>query len=303
MMSARFSTRSLALLMTLLLAVGLLGVAGCSSADEDSATEETPAADTAAEATAFDAFAELEGDLDIAGGTAHIPVMEAAAADIMTSNDAILITVAGGGSGVGVEQVGEGLVEIGNAGRALKDEEVEFYPNLVSFAFAVDGVAAVVHPDNPVTELSAEQMQAIFAGEITDWADLGGDAGEIHLFTRDEASGTRDVFWSKALAEGDIAVEANVVASNGAMKTAVSGDPQAIGYMGIGGIDDSVAGVTFDGVAPTQDNAKDGSYVVTRKLYMNTKGEPEGLTKAFIDFILGADGVSYIVDGGYIPIF
>jgi phosphate transport system substrate-binding protein len=111
------------------------------------------------------------------------------------------------------------------------------------------------------------------------------------------------VFWEKALAEGDIVVEANVVASNGAMKTAVSEDAQAIGFMGIGGIDDSVVGVSYDGVVPTQDNAKDGSYMVTRKLYMNTLGEPEGLTKAFIDFIMGAEGVPYIVDGGYIPIF
>ncbi|MDA3936234.1 MAG: phosphate ABC transporter substrate-binding protein [Actinomycetota bacterium] len=302
-MSARFHSSSLMILMALLLVVGLLGATGCSSADEGVSAEEAETAEPIAEASPLDVFAEFEGELDIAGGTAHIPVMEAVAADVMESNDVLLITVAGGGSGVGVQQVGEGLVEIGNAGRAVKGEELEAYPGLVSFAFAVDGVAAVVHPDNPVTEVTAEQMQAIFAGEITDWAEVGGNAGEIHVFTRDESSGTREVFWEKALAEGDIVVEANVVASNGAMKTAVSEDAQAIGFMGIGGIDDSVVGVSYDGVVPTQDNAKDGSYMVTRKLYMNTLGEPEGLTKAFIDFIMGAEGVPYIVDGGYIPIF
>lgn len=292
---------AMALLLALLLAMSLLALAGCSS--DDSEEDAAGTDEVVEEASGLDAFAEYEGELNISGGTAHIPVMEAAAADIMTANDALLITVAGGGSGVGVQEVGEGLVDIGNAGRELKDEEVELYPTLVSFPFAIDGVAAVVHPDNPVTDLTAEQMQAVFAGEITDWSQVGGEAGEIHIYTRDEASGTRDTFAKNALDDGEVAVEANVVTSNGAMKTAVSEDAMAIGYMGIGGIDDSVSGVAYDGVVPTQENAKDGSYVVTRKLYMNTDGEPEGLTKAFIDYIMGADGVPYIEDGGYIPIF
>jgi len=147
------------------------------------------------------AFQGLEGNLDIAGGTAHIPVMKDAAEAIMKANPKIRITVAGGGSGVGVQKVGEGLVGIGNTGRSLSKEEVEKY-GLKSFPFAIDGVAVAVHPQNPVGDLTPEQAQAIFAGSITNWKELGGPDAAINLYTRDEASGTREVFWEKLLKRG-----------------------------------------------------------------------------------------------------
>jgi phosphate transport system substrate-binding protein len=227
--------------------------------------------------------------------------MNAAAEKIMKANPDIRITVAGGGSGLGVQKAGEGLVQIGNAGRALSAEEVAEY-GLVSFPFAVDGVCTVVHPENPLGSITSQQLQDIFAGRITNWKELGGSDHEIHLFTRDEASGTRKVYWSKALAKAEIAASANVVASNGAMKTAVGKDPYAIGYVSIGHLDASLKAPDLDGVAVTQENAADGTYPVTRKLYMNTKGEPEGLTRAFIDYILGEDGAGIIVDAGYLPV-
>jgi len=251
--------------------------------------------------TGLDAFSTLEGKIDIAGGTAHIPVMKEAAKQIMTANPAIRITVAGGGTGVGVQKVGEGLVDIGNTGRSLSPEEIEKY-GLQSFPFAIDGVAAIVHPSNPVTGLSSEQIQAIFAGTITNWQELGGPDQPINLYTRDEASGTREVFWKKLLQKGSIAERANVVASNGAMKVAISQDPAAIGYMSIGHLDESVKGIEVDGAAPTQDNAINGSYKIVRKLYMNTKGEPSPLVKAFIDYICGAEGTPLISAAGYIPL-
>ncbi|MFP4049459.1 MAG: substrate-binding domain-containing protein, partial [Desulfovermiculus sp.] len=161
------------------------------------------------------AFDNLSGSLSIAGGTAHIPVMKEAAKRIMTHNPDISITVAGGGSGVGVQKAGEGLVDIGNAGRPLSAKEKEKY-GLESFAFAIDGVGVAVHPDNPVQEVSSEQVRAVFAGEITSWEELGGPKRSINLYTRDEASGTRNVFWKKALDKGEIANKANVVSSNGA---------------------------------------------------------------------------------------
>lgn len=245
-------------------------------------------------------FSALEGTLDIAGGTAHIPVMKDAAGKIMAKNPKIRITIAAGGSGVGVQKVGEGLVHIGNTGRALTKEEIEKY-GLKSFAFAIDGVAVAANPKNRVSGLTSDQVKDIFAGKITNWKDVGGDDAPIHLFTRDEASGTREVFWEKLLQKGPVVSSANVVASNGAMKVALSQDPPAIGYLGIGHVDATVKAITLDGAVPTQENATTGAYKVTRKLYMNTKGDPSPLAKAFIEYILGPDGSEIVKKHGYIP--
>ena len=292
----------LASLTVFVLAFGLIGVVGCAEevVDEAPEVEETELAE---EASGLDAFAGLEGAIDIAGGTAHIPVMEAAAADVMRAHDDIVITVAGGGSGVGIQQVGEGLVDIGNSGREPKDEEFEQYPDLELFAFAIDGVTVIVHPENPVRDLSTEQVQGIFAGEITDWSEVGSGAGAINVYAREDGSGTGETFIDRGLQGGDVTAEAIIVTSNGAMKTAVAADEQAIGFMSIGSMDDSVAGVAYNGVEPTNESALDGSFVVTRRLYSITNGEPDGLTKAFLDYIMGADGVSYIEDAGYIPTY
>ncbi len=249
----------------------------------------------------LDRFAGLTGKIEIAGGTAHIPVMEDAAKNIMSKYPQINITVAGGGSGVGVQKVGEGLVDIGNTGRAVSDKELAQYPKLVSFPFAVDGVAPVVNPANKVSDLTSAQIQDIFAGKITNWKAVGGMDAEIHLYNRDEASGTREVFWEKWLKKGPVVESANIVPSNGAMKVAVSQDPQALGYISIGHVDDTVKAIKLDGVAPTQENAVNGSYAVVRKLYMNTNGEPKPLVKAFIDYILGPDGAAIVGSHGYIP--
>ncbi|MDD5642429.1 MAG: phosphate ABC transporter substrate-binding protein [Syntrophales bacterium] len=246
-------------------------------------------------------FKALSGKIDIAGGTAHIPVMKEAAEQIMKANPQIRITVAGGGSGVGVQKVGAGLVDIGNTGRALKPGEVSKY-GLKTFPFAIDGVAVAVNPKNPVGALTAQQVRDIFAGKIKNWQQVGGKNAPIHLFTRDEASGTRETFWKKLLKKGPIDAKANVVASNGAMKLALAQDPQGIGYLGIGFVDQKVTGIKLDGVEPTQKNAQSGAYPVTRKLYMNTKGEPNPLVKAFIIYIQGPAGAKSIQKHGFIPL-
>lgn len=256
---------------------------------------------TAALASGLDAFTGKSGDIAIAGGTAHIPVMEAAAKQIMTANPDIRITVAGGGSGVGIQKVGEGLVDIGNSGRKASDDEIAKY-GLELFPFAVDGVATVVHAENPVASLTKEQIKKIFSGEISNWKEVGGADAAITLYTRDEASGTRSVYWKKLLDKGDIAVSANVVPSNGAMKSAISRDPAGIGYVSIGHLDETVKAPTLDGVEVNQQSAKDGAYPVVRKLYMNTKGQPEGIVKAFVDYIMGPDAVEIIKAAGYIPL-
>jgi phosphate transport system substrate-binding protein len=249
----------------------------------------------------LDRFKGLEGTVDIAGGTAHVPVMKEAAKRIMTVNPKIRITIAGGGSGVGVQKVGEGLVNIGNTGRALTEAEVKKY-GLKTFPFAIDGVAVAVNPKNKVGNLKAAQIQEIFAGKIANWKQVGGADAAIHLFTRDEASGTREVFWKKLLKKGSIAQNANVVASNGAMKVSIAQDPNAIGYLGIGHVDATVKAVELDGVHPTQENAKNGKYPIVRKLYMNTKGEPTGVVKAFIEYIVSPEGAEISKKSGYIPL-
>ena len=255
----------------------------------------------AASDTALDAFKGQKGTLDIAGGTAHIPVMKKAAQAIMESNPGIRITVAGGGSGVGVQQVGEGLVQIGNTGRALKASEIEKY-GLRTFPFAIDGVAVVVNPGNPVSAMSKQQLKDVFAGRIVNWKELGGEDAAISLYVREDGSGTRETFEERALDKGTAMQGANVVNSNGSMKTTVAGDRNAIGYVGIGHLDSSIKGITLDGMIPSQENASDGSYNVTRLLYMNTKGEPQGLTRLFIDYIYSPDGKKFIASSGYIPL-
>jgi phosphate transport system substrate-binding protein len=172
---------------------------------------------------------------------------------------------------------------------------------LLSFPFAVDGVATVVSADNPVSGLSSKQVREIFSGEITNWKEVGGENAAIHVYTRDEASGTRAVYWKKLLNKRKIVASANVVPSNGAMKSAIARDTQGIGYVSIGHLDDTVKAPELDGVSVTQKTAKSGEYPVVRKLYMNTKGQPEGIVKDFIDYILSSDCNEIIVSSGYIP--
>lgn len=248
----------------------------------------------------LDPFQNEKGLLKISGGTAHIPVMKEAAQTIMTLNPAIQITIAGGGSGVGIKQVGEGLVDIGNSGRKATDEEINRY-QLKLYRWAIDGVAPVVNPQNQVKALTKSQLMDIFSGKLDNWKALGGIDRKINVYTRDEASGTREVFWKKALDKGQITTGAHVVASNGAMKSAIGQDPYGIGYVSIGHIDETVAPVALDGIVPTTETVVKGTYPVARGLYSNTKGEPVGLTRKFIDFLYTADGKKIIEKHGFIP--
>ncbi len=239
--------------------------------------------------------------LRISGGTAHIPVMKAAAKRIMQFNPNIQITIAGGGSGTGIKQVGEGLVDIGNSGRRPTNREIKKY-GLKMYKWAIDGVAAVTNPKNKVKSLSTKQLQDIFSGKITNWKQLGGANRPINVYTRDKSSGTRAVFWKKALKKSDITDRANVVVSNGAMKTAIANDPFGIGYVSVGFIDNSVSAITLDGVKPDIASIKSGKYKVARGLYSNTKGEAKGLAKKFIDYLFCSDGQKLIASKGFIPV-
>ena len=250
---------------------------------------------------ALQAFEGQEGTIKIAGGTAHIPVMQEAAKRIMTRYKDILITVAGGGSGLGIKQVGEGLVDIGNSGRKPKPEEIEKY-KLKMFKWAIDGVGVVVNPTNKVQSLTKDQLKDIFSGKIDNWLVLGGVKHAITVYTRDEASGTRAVFWEKALDKESISTKALFVPSNGAMKTAVANDPYAIGYVSVGHMDETVAPVALDGVTPTLDTVKSGQYKIARGLYSNTKNDPSGLTLLFINYLFSSEGQKIASEKGFIPV-
>ncbi len=256
---------------------------------------------TPGHANDLDRFKGVSGELRIAGGTAHIPVVKEAAKQIMTLNPDIRITIAGGGSGVGIKQVGEGLIDIGNSGRKPSDKEISTY-GLTLYRWAIDGVAVVVNPKNKVTALTKEQLVDIFSGKTTNWAEIGGNDGQINLYTRDEASGTREVFWKKAISKGDIALSANFVVSNGAMKTAVANDPNAIGYMSAGFVDDGLTAVALDGVKPDIESIRSGEYTIARGLYSNTRGDATGLSQLFIEYLLSTEGQSIVREKGFIAV-
>jgi len=256
---------------------------------------------TSAMAGDLDSFKGEKGEVTIAGGTAHIPVMKEAARRIMTANPEIRISIAGGGSGAGVKQAGEGLVDIGNSGRKPSDSEISKY-GLHLFKWAIDGVAIIVNPGNKVRALSQEQVKDIYAGRISNWKEVGGIDKQINLYSRDEASGTREVFWKTALQEGEIGAKANIIASQGAMKATVSQDPFGIGYISAGFIDESVAAVAFDGVMPSPQAVKEGKYAIARGLYSNTKGEPVGLTRKFLDYLFTVEGQQIVAAQGFIPV-
>ncbi|TWI74027.1 phosphate ABC transporter substrate-binding protein (PhoT family) [Desulfobotulus alkaliphilus] len=245
-------------------------------------------------------FKGKSGTLQIAGGTAHIPVMRDLARLVMTEAPSVRIAIAGGGSGVGIQKVGEGLVDIGNSGRRPTEREIESY-GLVLYRWALDGVALAVHPSNPVDGLDAASLAAIYKGEIRNWKEVGGADRAITLYTRDAASGTREVFWTQALKKGEIVDTAHVVPSNGAMKTAIAQDPGAIGYVSVGHLEPGIKGLRFDGVMPGVDTVLSGAYTVSRGLYSSTKGEATGLAADFLNYLYTPEGQAIIREKGFIP--
>lgn len=254
-------------------------------------------------AGSLDTFKECKkSTLRIAGGTAHIPIMKIVSKEINSVNQNIKIAIAGGGSGVGIKKVGEGLVDIGNSGRKPSENEIQKY-NLKLFKWAIDGIAVVVNPANKIDNLTKKQLQDIFSGKITNWKELGGDNKKIVVYTRDKASGTRKVFWKKLLDKGEILPSAIFAKSNGAMRRVIEDNPYAIGYMSAGFIDEKIKGVSIDGIAPTKDNIKSGKYVFVRGLYSLTKGEPSGLKKKFIEYLFSPHVQNDIVaNKGFIPV-
>ena len=240
--------------------------------------------------------------LSLAGSTTVEPIASKAAEVYMEKHPDVKVTVQGGGSGTGIKMVGEGTVDIGNASRKIKDKEKDLYPDLVGTIIAYDGIAIVVHPSNPVENLTKQQLQDIYAGKITNWKEIGGEDREIVVVTRAEGSGTRDTFIELVMNKGKVEETSRALQkpSNGAVKATVAGNESAIGYIGLGYVDDTVKPVKINNILPSSETVKNGTYPISRALYMYTKGEPSGVTKDFIDFVLSKEGQNIVEEIGYI---
>ncbi|MBD3369091.1 phosphate ABC transporter substrate-binding protein PstS family protein [Candidatus Fermentibacteria bacterium] len=241
-------------------------------------------------------------DIEVAGSTTVQPLAEKLAEAFEAVNSGVRITVQGGGSSVGVRSAANGTADIGNASREVKDSELAENPGLVIHTIARDGISIVTHPDVPVDELSLEEVRQIFAGEITNWSEVGGPDKLITVIAREEGSGTRAAFEDMVMDEELITLQAILLPSNGAVRTTVSTTPDCIGFLSFGYLDPSVKAIAIDGVEATVENAASGVYPVVRPLNMITNGQPSGVVADWLDFIMSGDGQAIVADEGYIPV-
>lgn len=271
--------KTVAFIMVLMMSVAVIG---CSK------TAEKPQAQTN----------ELSGTIQITGSTSVQPLSEELAKAFMAKNPKVRINVAGGGSGAGVKSAQEGTADIGAASRELKQEE----KGIQEFAIALDGIAIIVNKENKISDLKAEDIKKIFAGEITDWSAIGGEKGVIHVYNREEGSGTRGAFEELVMGkDGKITDKAGIQNSTGAVRTAVAGDKTGIGYISLGSVNNEIKAVKVEGVEASEANVKNKSYKIFRPFLYLTQKAPEGITKAYIEWVLSAEGQE-LVKQHFIPV-
>ena len=243
--------------------------------------------------------AALSGTVSTDGSTSMEKVIGGLGEMFMEMNSSITFTYNPTGSGSGIKAVQEGRCDIGLSSRDLKDEEKA--SGLTGTVLAYDGIAIIVHPENPVADLSVETIAKIYTGEITNWSEVGGNDVEIVLIGREAGSGTRDGFESITDTE-DACQYRQELTSTGDVITTVAQNPGAIGYASVASVKDTVKAVTVDGVAPTEATIKDGSYVVQRPFVLVTKSDAE-LSEAaqkFFDYITSADANEIISAAGVV---
>ena len=243
--------------------------------------------------------------LNVAGSTTVTPIVEEAARRFSKLYSGFKISVAAIGSGPGIKAVGSGEVDIGMASRDLKEKEVEQWPDLKPFKIAMDSIAIVVHPSNPVNGLTLEQVAKIFAGEITNWKEVGGPDKPIHVITREKGSGTRDCFEHAVMKPfgKEISAKAMVQQGNPKVRAAVANDPLSIGYISLGFVDETIKPLKINGVEPKIENVLKGTYPIKRNLYVITKGDPDLAELMFIGYLLSAEGQRIVGELGYIPLY
>ena len=278
--------KTIALILTALLTLSLVAC-GSESKTDDTKTDDQPAA--------------LTGTVSTDGSTSMEKVIGALSESFMAQNDGVTVNYNPTGSGSGITAVQEGTCDIGLSSRALKDEEKS--AGLKETVLACDGIAVIVHPDNPVSDLSVEQIAKLYTGEITNWKDVGGNDAEVVLIGREAASGTRDGFES-ITGTKDKCQYRQELTSTGDVITAVSQNPDAIGYASLASVKDSVKALNVDGVTPSEATVKDGSYKVQRPFVLVTMEGKElsPAAQAFFDYAVSSDAASIIAKAGAVAV-
>jgi phosphate transport system substrate-binding protein len=233
----------------------------------------------------------------VAGSTSVQPFAEVLAEEYMILHPDVEIDIQGGGSAAGIMAAQSGTAEIGMSSRALSGEE----KNLWYVEIARDGLAVIVHSGNPIQNLTLNQIRDIYAATISDWSQLGGPQAKIHVITREEGSGTRSAFESLVMGKTRITPRAIVQDSNGAVRQLVTDDPNAIGFISLGLVNETVKALHLGGIAATRENVINGNYGLSRPFLFVTRGLPAGQTKQFIDFALSAEGQKLLTAEGLIP--
>jgi phosphate transport system substrate-binding protein len=243
--------------------------------------------------------------LTIQGSTTVLPIAQAAAEAYMDNNPDADITVRGGGSGTGIAALIDGATDIADASRPMKQKEIkqarENGVNPVAHIVARDGIAVIVHPDNQVSNLTIEDIKAIYTGQKSRWSDFGGK-GTIVIVSRDAASGTFETFNELALDKAKLTDAALMLASNLEVARTVAQTPGAIGYVGLGYLTDEVKALKVEGMIAKESTVRDGTYPLARPLFMYTNGNPSGLAKRFIDFVMSSEGQDIVKEAGFVPL-
>jgi phosphate transport system substrate-binding protein len=250
----------------------------------------------------------LAGSITIKGSTTVLPIAQKVAEAYMKENPDVKISISGGGSGNGIKALIDGTTDIADSSRFIKNKEVKMavekgnYP--VPFAVAYDCIVPVVHPSNSVKDLTLDQLKAIYKGEIKNWKEVGGPDRKVVVISRDTSSGTYEVWEKKVMKKERVYPGALLQASNGAVVQAVAKNKNAIGYIGLGYMNESVKACTVDGVTGSEETTLNGSFPVSRPLYMFTNGWPTADTANFINYVLHPQkGQEHVRAAGYVPLY
>ena len=248
------------------------------------------------------------GNIVIKGSTTVLPIAQKVAEAYREIKPDVSISISGGGSGNGIKAIIDGTTDIADSSRFIKDKEVKLavsnnvYP--VPFAVAYDCIVPVVHPSNPVKDLSIAQLKAIYKGEITNWKDVGGPDREIVVISRDTSSGTYEVWEGKVMSKERVYPGALLQASNGAVAQAVSKNKNAIGYIGLGYLNDELKGLSVNGIKGSEETTLNGLYPISRPLYMFTNKWPKEEILDFINFVVHPDkGQKLVREAGFVPLY
>jgi phosphate transport system substrate-binding protein len=242
----------------------------------------------------------------IKGSTTVLPIAQAALEAYMKKNPGVQISLSGGGSGEGIKALIDKTTDIATSSREIKKEEITLAETKgvkpVTHVVAYDAIIPVVHPKNKVTNLSIDQLSQIYQGKITNWKEVGGTDLQIVVISRDSSSGTFESWDHFIMKKAKVTPKAQMLASNGAIVTAVSKNRYAIGYLGMGYVNKSLKSLPVDGVKASVETALSKKYPLSRELYMYTDGEPTGEVAKFIAFVKSADGQKIVAKEGFVPL-